>query len=421
MADIGANTAIDEVLKTSGLTSPSTIVIPHLDLELGGSLKNVPVSYTTYGTLSPSGNNAIVICHALSGNAEVGVWWRALLEYGAGAAIDTSKYFVVCMNCLGSPYGTASPLTPKNGDPTLGPYGPDFPLTTIRDDVRLFRLTLDTLGVKQIASVIGGSMGGMHVIEFAYFGPEYVRSIVPIATSASYSAWGIGWGEMQRQCIYSDARFHNGNYDQDDPPVTGLAAARMAAMLSYRSQKSFQARFGRKSDDRRINISDLNQSGRSLLSVQSYLLYQGKKFINRFDANCYIALTHKLDTHDVSRGRCDTIEECLALVKQPALILSIRSDVLFTFEEQLQLHQGIPGSVHHEIISEDGHDGFLLETDQINRFIFDFLQRLEAKRESPPATAPGDGFGVWDTIWSSAIGGAAWLASTLNMSGTKTY
>ena len=136
MADIGANTAIDEVLKTSGLTSPSTIVIPHLDLELGGSLKNVPVSYTTYGTLSPSGNNAIVICHALSGNAEVGVWWRALLEYGAGAAIDTSKYFVVCMNCLGSPYGTASPLTPKNGDPTLGPYGPDFPLTTIRDDVR---------------------------------------------------------------------------------------------------------------------------------------------------------------------------------------------------------------------------------------------------------------------------------------------
>ena len=195
----------------------------------------------------------------------------------------------------------------------------------------------------------------------------------------------------------------------------------MAAMLSYRSQKSFQARFGRKSDDRRINISDLNQSGRSLLSVQSYLLYQGKKFINRFDANCYIALTHKLDTHDVSRGRCDTIEECLALVKQPALILSIRSDVLFTFEEQLQLHQGIPGSVHHEIISEDGHDGFLLETDQINRFIFDFLQRLEAKRESPPATAPGDGFGVWDTIWSSAIGGAAWLASTLNMSGAKTY
>lgn len=136
MAGIGFNIAIDAVLKASGLTIPSIIVIPHLNLELGGSLMNVPVSYKTYGTLSPSGDNAIVICHALSGNAEVGVWWRALLEYGAGAAIDTTKYFVVCMNCLGSPYGTASPLTHKNGDPTLGPYGPDFPLSTIRDDVR---------------------------------------------------------------------------------------------------------------------------------------------------------------------------------------------------------------------------------------------------------------------------------------------
>ncbi|OJJ36293.1 hypothetical protein ASPWEDRAFT_49832 [Aspergillus wentii DTO 134E9] len=350
-----------EVAQTKGceLTSPSIIRIPHLDLEFGESLKNVPVAYTTHGTLSSSGDNVIVICHALSGSAEVGIWWRALLEYGAGAALDTSKYFIVCMNCLGSPYGTASPLTDKNGDPSLGPYGPDFPLTTIRDDVRLFRLALDFLGVTQIVSVIGGSMGGMHVMEFAYFGPEYVRSIIPIATSASYSAWGIGWGEMQRQCIYSDARFRNGSYDRDEPPVMGLAAARMAAMLSYRSQKSFQTRFGRKCDDRRKKTHEAQKRERSLFSVQSYLQYQGDKFINRFDANCYIALTRKLDTYDVSRGRSTTVQESLALVKQPALILSIRSDVLFTFEEQLELHRGIPNSVHQEIISDDGGASWL--------------------------------------------------------------
>ncbi|XHG05765.1 hypothetical protein AWENTII_008978 [Aspergillus wentii] len=294
------------------------------------------------------------------------------------------------------------------------PTGLTSPLTTIRDDVRLFRLALDFLGVTQIVSVIGGSMGGMHVMEFAYFGPEYVRSIIPIATSASYSAWGIGWGEMQRQCIYSDARFRNGSYDRDEPPVMGLAAARMAAMLSYRSQKSFQTRFGRKCDDRRKKTHEAQKRERSLFSVQSYLQYQGDKFINRFDANCYIALTRKLDTYDVSRGRSTTVQESLALVKQPALILSIRSDVLFTFEEQLELHRGIPNSVHQEIISDDGHDGFLLETEQINGFLFDFLQRQQVNNQIPLASPPDEGLGLWGTVWKTTIGGASWLASILN-------
>ncbi|EKV04230.1 homoserine O-acetyltransferase [Penicillium digitatum] len=391
--------------------------VPQLDLEFGGSMKNIPVAYTTHGTLSPSGDNVIVICHALSGSAEVGVWWRSLLEYGPGAALDPSKYFIVCMNCLGSPYGTASPLTDQNGDPSLGSYGPDFPLTSIRDDVRLFRLALKSLGVTQILSVIGGSMGGMHVMEFAYFGPEYVKSIIPIATSASYSAWGIGWGEMQRQCIYSDTRFRNGRYNQDESPAMGLAAARMAAMLSYRSQKSFQARFGRKLHEGKKESVTTQKNGLSLLSVQSYLQYQGDKFVDRFDANCYIALTHKLDTHDVSRGRSSTIQESLALIKQPALVLSIRSDVLFTFEEQLELHRGIPNSFHQEIISDDGHDGFLLETEQINGFIRDFLQRLQVRNQIQSVSPVSDGLELLRTMWQSTIGGASWLGSILNVGG----
>lgn len=198
-------------------------------------------------------------------------------------------------------------------------------------------------------------------------------------------------------------------------PATGLAAARMAAMLSYRSQKSFQARFGRSIHDCNKRPTANQTAGQPLLSVQSYLQYQGDKFIDRFDANCYISLTHKLDTHDVSRGRSSSVQESLALIKQPALILSIRSDVLFTFEEQMELHNGIPNSVHREITSEDGHDGFLLETEQINRFIGDFLQGLQEEDEAHRAYRLGGGLGLLRTAWQSTIGGASWLASVLNV------
>ncbi|KAG9541833.1 homoserine O-acetyltransferase, partial [Aureobasidium melanogenum] len=334
-------------------------------------------AYKTYGTLSPAGDNAMVICHALTGSADVGDWWGPLLG-GSGKAFDMSRFFVVCLNSLGSPYGSASPVTSKDGNPQNEHYGPEFPLTTVRDDVNIFKLVLDDLGVKQIAAVIGGSMGGMLVLEFAYFGKDYVRCIVPIATSAQYSAWGISWGEAQRQSIYSDPKYDDGYYTFEDPPSTGLAAARMSALLTYRSRDSFESRFGRNTPDpsrkqningsfrpstpssdhfaihneghkhagsprySRVNSSaDLSTSTESLpaantppqtimdpqfhgttplptnaappnlrlkrtptyFSAQSYLRYQGEKFIKRFDANCYIAITRKLDTHDVSRGR----------------------------------------------------------------------------------------------------------------------
>ncbi|KAG9617018.1 homoserine O-acetyltransferase, partial [Aureobasidium melanogenum] len=223
-------------------------VIPEFSLESGGVLYNVPVAYKTYGTLSPAGDNAMVICHALTGSADVGDWWGPLLG-GSGKAFDMSRFFVVCLNSLGSPYGSASPVTSKDGNPQNEHYGPEFPLTTVRDDVNIFKLVLDDLGVKQIAAVIGGSMGGMLVLEFAYFGKDYVRCIVPIATSAQYSAWGISWGEAQRQSIYSDPKYDDGYYTFEDPPSTGLAAARMSALLTYRSRDSFESRFGRNTPD----------------------------------------------------------------------------------------------------------------------------------------------------------------------------
>jgi len=299
--------------------------------------------------------------------------------------------------------------------------------------------------VRQIAAVIGGSLGGMFVLEWAYFGKDYVRCIVPIATSSRHSAWGISWGEAQRQSIYADPKYDDGYYSFDDPPSTGLAAARMAALLTYRSRNSFEARFGRNIPDpsRRQTIRErptpttpseahfhihndghkwkpeslsrknsdgakgiptdpnLNKSapdtpdpqfhgsqngsltggdvlprGSTYFSAQSYLRYQGEKFVKRFDSNCYIAMTRKLDTHDVSRSRAASVPEALAMIAQPVLVLGIESDGLFTFAEQEELAEHIEDARLERIDSPEGHDAFLLQFEQVNRYIVAFLSEV---------------------------------------------
>ncbi|KAK0627681.1 homoserine O-acetyltransferase [Immersiella caudata] len=432
-------------------------IIPSFTLESGVKLRNVPVAYTTRGQLSPEGDNCMVICHALTGSADVSDWWGPLLG-GPGRAFDTSRFFIVCMNSLGSPYGTASPVTAKDGNPELGRYGPEFPLTTIRDDVQLHRLLLDDLGVKQVAAVIGGSLGGMFVLEWAYFGKDYVRCVVPIATSSRHSAWGISWGEAQRQSIYADPKYDDGYYSFSDSPSTGLGAARMSALLTYRSRNSFEARFGRNIPDpsRRQTIrerpspatpseahfhihndghkwsreplsrtasgnlkgaasptgeagpngadtldpqfhgpqggsltgGEVIPKGSTYFSAQSYLRYQGAKFVKRFDSNCYIAMTRKLDTHDVSRDRAPTIAEALAMIEQPVLVLGIESDGLFTFAEQEELAEHIENAKLERIDSPEGHDAFLLQFEQVNRYILGFL------REALPDIMDKDAQGV---------------------------
>ncbi|KAK1635067.1 homoserine O-acetyltransferase [Colletotrichum phormii] len=431
-------------------------IIPEFTLESGVTLHNVPVAYTTRGKLSPNGDNAMVICHALTGSADVSDWWGPLLG-GPGRAFDTSRFFIVCMNAMGSPYGTASPVTAKDGDPEKGIYGPEFPLTTIRDDVNLHKLLLDDLGVKQIAAVIGGSLGGMFVLEWAYLGKDYIRCVVPIATSSRHSAWGISWGEAQRQSIYADPKYDDGYYPFDDPPSTGLGAARMSALLTYRSRNSFESRFGRNIPDpsrrqiirerprpstpseahfhihndghnvKRVGLSRQNSQGgigtaegtsvngaaaaetavpesldpqfhgpqtttttstttdsltggdklptSTYFSAQSYLRYQGQKFVKRFDSNCYIAMTRKLDTHDVSRDRAPTIAEALALIEQPTLVLGIESDGLFTFAEQEEIAEHVKNARLERIDSPEGHDAFLLQFEQVNRYVLDFLKQ----------------------------------------------
>ncbi|KAI8379294.1 homoserine O-acetyltransferase [Radiomyces spectabilis] len=383
-------------------------VIPEFTLESGVTLKDVPVAWKSWGKLNEQADNCMVICHALTGSADVEDWWGPLM--GPRRAFDPTKFFIVCCNVMGSPYGSASPLT-INTD-TDERYGPEFPLASVRDDVRLHRLILDHLGVKQVAICIGGSMGGMQVLEWAFMGKDYVRTIVPIATSGRHSAWGISWGEAQRQSIYSDPNYGDGYYTDELPPNVGLAAARMSALLTYRSRNSFESRFGRKSADKKYQtarpsspreayrmihndghkstsppaapaigsdhttINDPPMPTPFVFSAQSYLRYQGDKFINRFDANCYIALTRKMDSHDLSRAREGAYEDILASVQQPTLVIGIESDGLFTISEQYELAENIPDAEMIVIQSPDGHDGFLLEFDQINRHLLSFIQRV---------------------------------------------
>lgn len=375
------------------------MLIDRFQLEIGDTLTQVPVAYKTWGQLNAEGTNCMVICHALSGSADVSDWWGALL--GEGKAFDTSRYYVVCINSLGSPYGTASPCTinPRTGKV----YGPEFPLATIKDDARLQRLVLQRLGVTQVAVVVGGSMGGMTALEYLYFGPEFVRSAIVLAACAYHSAWAISWGEAQRQSIYADAKYRGGYYSFEDPPKTGLSAARMAALLTYRSRNSFDAKFGRAEpnplvhrssdvpdestvDETRDRYSVHNhgnklskepvsyrpKAAQNYFTAQSYLRYQGERFVERFDANCYITITRKLDTHDVARGRGPTIEAALGMIKQPVLVIGVPSDGLFTFSEQELLKQYIPNSKLRKITSPEGHDAFLLEFREINDMVLNF-------------------------------------------------
>lgn len=341
-------------------------------LELGGALPGVTVGYRTWGTLDRDGGNAVVVCHALTGSADADLWWTQM--FGPGRALDPARDFIVCSNILGSCYGTTGPTSI---DPATGaPWHGTFPAITIRDMVRVQRALVDGLGVRRVRMAVGGSLGGMQVLEWALLYPELVESVVFVASTARHSAWCIGLSEAQRQAIYADPRWKDGRYDADDPPVAGLAAARMMAMLSYRSQPSFEERFGR-----RPQTEDL-------FAVESYLRYQGKQLVDRFDPATYVTLTRAMDTHDVSRGRGD-FEEVLRGLRQPTLVVSIDSDVLYWPWEQREVAMLVPGARLAVMDSPHGHDAFLIDVDRLNEMVADFRGRPAVDASAAPA-APGE-------------------------------
>jgi len=349
-----------------------------LELDLGGRLERVAVAYEEYGRPNAAGDNTVLVCHALTGSAhaagvgerdgELG-WWDPLI--GPGRAIDTDRFHVVCSNVLGGCYGTTGP---SSLDPATGrPYATRFPRYTVRDMVAVQKRLLDRLGVRSLRAVVGGSMGGMQVLEWAASFPEMVRSIVPIGVGARHSAWAIGLNEVARRAITSDPAWRGGDYRPDEQPAAGLGLARAVAMLSYRAHGSVEARFGRERFDNGARPTPgAPESFCSGFQIASYLAYQGEKLVRRFDANTYLYLTLAMDEHDVGAGRGGA-EAALGRLEMPALVVGIDTDVLYPEGEVRELAAMLPNATYARIASPHGHDAFLIEFDQVSRLLTRFL------------------------------------------------
>ncbi|MGB9662958.1 MAG: homoserine O-acetyltransferase MetX [Moorellaceae bacterium] len=352
-----------------------------LVLECGARLGPITVAYETYGRLNAAGDNAILVLHALTGSAHVAGWhqigertpgwWDPMV--GPGRPLDTERYFVICSNVLGGCYGTTGPssLNPATGKP----YGLDFPVITIRDMVKVQKALLDSLGVKRLVTAIGGSMGGMQALEWGIMYPDFVDSIIVIAAPGRTSAMNIAFNTVQREAIYMDPGWCGGNYYGTPGPARGLALARMIGTITYKSDESWSFKFARAVNGGLENLFRLD--GR--FEVENYLYYQGRKLVERFDANCYLYLTKAMDLHDVSRG-FPSYEDALARIKCPCLTIGISSDILFpTYQvkEIVDIIHKVGGrAVYRELHSPYGHDAFLIEFAQLGAIVREFLAEI---------------------------------------------
>ncbi len=352
-------------------------------LEGGGALGPVTVAYETWGALNDDASNAILVCHALTGDSHAAGalgdghptagWWDDLI--GPGKTLDTTRYFVVCSNVLGGSQGTTGPASAA---PDGRPYASRFPVVTIRDMVRAQRHLADQLGVARWLSVIGGSMGGMQVLEWGVLYPDRVRSLVAIASTLAASAQQIAWSAVGRLAIANDPRWRNGDYYDAAPgdgPHQGLALARQIAQIHYRSEEVFADRYGRTLTQ---PLGDRYDAW-AKFDVESYLDYHGDKLVRRFDANSYLVLNRAMDLHDLARGR-GGMAAALGRIDVPVCTMSINSDTLYPPYQQHQTRdllrrQGTPVT-HVEIDSPHGHDGFLLEFDQVGAGIAKFLTAI---------------------------------------------
>lgn len=351
-------------------------------MDNGMKLGPITVAYETYGELNESGDNVIIIEHALTASAHAAGkhkpddkypgWWDVMI--GPGRAFDTEKYYVVCSNILGGCYGTTGPssINPETGKP----YGMSFPVVTIRDMVNVQKALIDHLGIKGVTSVVGGSMGGMQAIEWALQYPDMVDSIILVASGAVSNPQSIAIHKVGIRAILDDPMWRGGEYYGSEPPAKGLAIARMIGHITYLSHGWLWEKFGRNHPD----PDSMKQKLGSKFDIENYLEYQGKKFVERFDANSYVYIMRAIDIYDASEGY-DSLEESFERIRcDKILVTSFTSDWLFPSYQSVEIVNALKANdidvEYHEIESPYGHDSFLLEHKMLTRYIKGFLRTL---------------------------------------------
>ncbi|MFH1836784.1 MAG: homoserine O-acetyltransferase [Candidatus Omnitrophota bacterium] len=350
-------------------------------LESGIKLKGLKIAYETYGKLNKEASNAILICHALSGDAHVAGyhsgekkpgWWEDMV--GPEKAFDTDKYFVICSNVIGGCKGSSGP---NSIDPSTGkPYGLSFPIVSIKDMVNAQKELVEQLGIKKLLSVCGGSMGGMQALQWSVLYPEITFSCIPIATTYKHSAQQIAFDEVGRQAIMSDPAWNGGDYYEKEHPSAGLAVARMIGHITYMSNSSMEQKFGRM-----LKKEKLGYEFSADFEVEGYLRYRGDSFVKRFDANSYLYITKAMDYFDLqSKG---SLQQAFKGVKTRFLIIAFSSDWIYPPFQSKEILKALKMNgidvTHCEISSDYGHDAFLLEFEEETKLIKHFLTSTKKK------------------------------------------
>ncbi|MGE5489298.1 MAG: homoserine O-acetyltransferase MetX [bacterium] len=365
------------------IVETQSVTFDSLALDCGATLSPVEVAYETYGELNAARSNAILIVHALTGDAHAaGIsktdgkpgWWANMI--GPGKAFDTDRYFVICSNVLGGCRGTTGPASI---DPATGcPYAMSFPVITIGDMVRLQAKLVDYLGISRLLAVCGGSMGGMQTLEWAAHWPDRVVAAIPIATTARHSAQQIAFNEVGRQAIMADPDWNGGNYYDSKPPARGLAVARMVGHITYMSDESMREKFGRRLRGKEKYGFDFSID----FEVESYLRYRGSQFVNRFDANSYLYITKAMDYFDLANG-AGSLADAFPRNAPRFLVISFTSDWLYPSYQSVDIVEALRSRNHDvayvELASNYGHDAFLVDIGEQTEVVRGFLANTYAR------------------------------------------
>jgi homoserine O-acetyltransferase len=369
-----------------GTVGLESVEFASLPLDSGVNLEPVTIAYETYGRLNEQRTNAVLILHALSGDAHAAGyypgedkpgWWETMI--GPGKGFDTDRYFVICSNVIGGCKGSTGP---NSIDPATGKeYGLDFPLVTVGDMVRAQKLLVEHLGITRLLCVCGGSMGGMQALQWAVAYPEAVASCIAIAATPKHSPMQIAFNEVGRQAIMADPNWNDGDYYQGDPPDSGLTVARMIGHITYLSDESMHEKFGRRLHDKRALGHDVTLD----FEVESYLRHQGELFTRRFDANTYLYITKALDFFDLSNGRGVLVETFRDLPEDMRfLVIAFSSDWLYPPYQSKEIVKALKGNgldcSYLEMRSSFGHDAFLLENKDLTRVVWHFMESTARQR-----------------------------------------